>query len=146
MKLRYELAIVVLVALAVLVPGITRYSLVDPWETHYGEVARNMRHNHDLVHMDWPGTNSQGEADEGFRSKPVLTFWLMTAAMTAVDLARDGGYSGEMVHDARTMLAIRLPFAYSSRGVVPTRAADRHAFIPGRARARPPAPPPRGRW
>jgi hypothetical protein len=40
--LGFELALVVLVALAVLVPGIWSYSLVDPWETHYGEVARRM--------------------------------------------------------------------------------------------------------
>src|SRR6185503_20598900 len=93
--LGHELVLVALIALAVYVPGITRYSLVDPWETHYGEVARNMRANHDLVHMDWPGTNLQGELDEGFRSKPVLTFWLMTASMRAVGLAADGGYSGE---------------------------------------------------
>ena len=102
--------LVALVALAVLVPGITRYSLVDPWETHYGEVARNMRANHDLVHMDWPGTNAQADADEGFRSKPVLTFWLMAAGMRAFGVAADGGYSGEMVASGRTMAAIRVPF------------------------------------
>src|SRR6478736_3888100 len=104
-----EFLLVALIAFAVLVPGITRYTLVDPWETHYGEVARVMRANHDLVHLDWPGTNATADADEGFRSKPVLTMWLTAAGMTAVGLARDGGYSGEMVHDARTMLAIRLP-------------------------------------
>src|SRR6476469_8887515 len=104
MKLRYELAVVVLVSLAVLVPGITRYSLVDPWETHYGEVARMMLQEHDLVHLDWPQEN------EGFRSKPVLTFWLMAAGMKAVGLANNGGYAGEMEHDTRTMVAIRLPF------------------------------------
>jgi len=105
-----ELVLVALIALAVYLPGITRYSLVDPWETHYGEVARVMRANHDLVHLDWPGTNLQGEVDEGFRSKPVLTFWLMAAGMRAVGLAADGGYSGELVTDARTMVAIRVPF------------------------------------
>ena len=106
--LALELALVVLVSLAVLVPGITRYSLVDPWETHYGEVARMMLQEHDLVHLDWPQDN------EGFRSKPVLTFWMMAAGMKAVDLAKDGGYSGEMEHDARTMVAIRLPFIASA--------------------------------
>src|SRR5690242_2826058 len=105
-----ELALVALVSLAVLVPGIWRYSLVDPWETHYGEVARSMLRDHDLVHLDWRGTNAEGEADEGFRSKPVLTMWMTAATMSAVGLAHDGGYSGELEHDARTMLAIRLPF------------------------------------
>jgi 4-amino-4-deoxy-L-arabinose transferase-like glycosyltransferase len=102
--LGFELAFVALVSLAVLVPGIWSYSLVDPWETHYGEVARMMRQNHDWVHTEWP------QDGEGFRSKPVLTFWLMAGGMRAVGLAADGGYSGEMVHDARTMVAIRLPF------------------------------------
>ncbi|HZJ64713.1 MAG TPA: hypothetical protein VFD36_14445 [Kofleriaceae bacterium] len=102
--LGFELAFVVLVSLAVLVPGIWSYSLVDPWETHYGEVGRMMLQNHDWVHTEWPQDN------EGFRSKPVLTFWMMAAGMRTVGIAADGGYSGEMVHDARTMIAIRLPF------------------------------------
>jgi 4-amino-4-deoxy-L-arabinose transferase-like glycosyltransferase len=115
--LALELALVIVVALAVLAPGIGRYSLVDPWETHYGEVARNMVRNHDFVHMDWPGTNAYGEVDEGFRSKPVLSFWIMAAAMKAVGLT--DGYSGEMEHDARTMVAIRLPFvAFAVLGLV----------------------------
>jgi 4-amino-4-deoxy-L-arabinose transferase-like glycosyltransferase len=99
-----ELTLVVLIALAVFVPGIWRYSLVDPWETHYGEVARMMLQNNDWVHTQWP------QDGEGFRSKPVLSFWLMAAGMRAVGVGEDGGYSGEMVHDGRTMMGIRLPF------------------------------------
>ena len=34
---------------ALFVPGIWRYSLVDPWETHYGEVARTMLADHDYL-------------------------------------------------------------------------------------------------
>src|SRR5580700_4456301 len=105
-----ELVLVIAVSLAVFVPGITSYSLVDPWETHYGEVARMMLQNHDLVHTEWPGTNANGDQDEGFRSKPVLSFWLMAGSMRAVGLARDGGYSGEMVASGKTMFAIRFPF------------------------------------
>ncbi len=104
-----ELAIVTAVAFAVLAPGIQSYSLVDPWETHYGEVSRMMLQEHDYVHLRWPGTNQQGDPDEGFRSKPVLTFWMIAAGMKVVGLADHGGYSGEMVRDARTMVAIRLP-------------------------------------
>jgi 4-amino-4-deoxy-L-arabinose transferase-like glycosyltransferase len=69
LALGYELALVVVVATALLLPGVWRYSLIDPWETHYGEVARRMLADHDWVHTDWQ--------NEGFRSKPVLTFWLM---------------------------------------------------------------------
>ncbi|HEY0480482.1 MAG TPA: glycosyltransferase family 39 protein [Kofleriaceae bacterium] len=108
--LGFELALVAVVAVAVLVPGIWSYSLVDPWETHYGEVGRMMLQNHDWVHTDWP------QEGEGFRSKPVLTFWLMAGGMRALGLAADGGYSGEMVHDARTMIAIRLPFILCAVG------------------------------
>ncbi|HEX3765703.1 MAG TPA: glycosyltransferase family 39 protein [Kofleriaceae bacterium] len=108
--LGFELALVVLVALAVLLPGIWSYSLVDPWETHYGEVSRMMLQNHDWVHTEWPQDN------EGFRSKPVLQFWMMAASLRALGLAQDGGYSGELVHGARTMIAIRLPFVLSAVG------------------------------
>ena len=100
-----ELALVIVVALAVNVPGIWSYSLVDPWETHYGEVGRMMLQDHDWVHLQWPGGMSPDD-NEGFRSKPVLTFWMIAAGMRAVGLASDGGYSGEMEHDARTMIAM----------------------------------------
>ena len=99
-----ELVLVVAVALAVLVPGIWRYSLVDPWETHYGEVARMMLQNNDWVHTQWP------QDGEGFRSKPVLQFWLMAAGMRAVGVGEDGGYSGEMADSPMVMVGIRLPF------------------------------------
>ena len=104
-----ELALVVVISLAVLVPGISRYSLVDPWETHYGEVARMMLQNHDWVHLDWPG-GMDPKDHEGFRSKPVLSMWLMAASMRAFGIAEDGGYSGEMTDSTMTMVAIRLPF------------------------------------
>jgi 4-amino-4-deoxy-L-arabinose transferase-like glycosyltransferase len=104
-----ELALVVLVSLAVLVPGIWRYSLVDPWETHYGEVARMMLQNHDWVHTDWPG-GMDPKDHEGFRSKPVLSFWAMAASMTVFGVGENGGYSGEMTESPMTMVAIRMPF------------------------------------
>ncbi len=110
-RLGFELVFVVLVACAVLVPGITRYSLVDPWETHYGEVARTMLQDNDFVHTEWRGTYVGGMTDnEGFRSKPVLMFWLMAAGLQSVGVGSDGGYSGEMVATERVMLGIRLPF------------------------------------
>ena len=108
-----ELVLVIVVSLAVLVPGIGSYSLVDPWETHYGEVSREMLQNHDLVHTTWVG--GQGPtANEGFRSKPVLTMWLTTAGLAAFGVAKDGGYSGEIVASDRTMTAIRLPIVVTA--------------------------------
>ncbi len=112
--LAFELALVVVVSAAVLLPGIGSYSLVDPWETHYGEVGRMMLQSHDLVHTQWPGTDAENLPDEGFRSKPVLTFWLMAAGLRSMGVAADGGYSGELVTSARTMIGLRLPFVLTA--------------------------------
>ncbi len=108
--LGFELALVVLVSALVLVPGIWRYSLVDPWETHYGEVAREMLENDDWIRTTWRGTmNGDPDDNEGFRSKPVFQFWLMATGLRAVGV-EDGGYSGEMTDSVKIMIAIRLPF------------------------------------
>jgi 4-amino-4-deoxy-L-arabinose transferase-like glycosyltransferase len=112
--LRLELALVVIVAIAALAPGISHYTLVDPWETHYGEVAREIRQNHDWAHLDWAGGYLDPNEHEGFRSKPVLSFWLMAASMSALGVADNGGYSGEMVASPLTMLAVRLPFVLTA--------------------------------
>ncbi len=102
LPLGFEVAVVFLLACALLLPGIWSYSLVDPWETHYGEVGRRMLQDHDWVHTDWQ--------NEGFRSKPVLTFWMMAASMKALGHGDNGGYSGEMAESPTVVLAIRLPF------------------------------------
>ncbi|HLL23904.1 MAG TPA: hypothetical protein VK427_17320, partial [Kofleriaceae bacterium] len=114
-KLKLEVALVVLVSALVFIPGIQSYSLVDPWETHYGEVAREMLQERDLVHTHWNGTFYSNPTDnEGFRSKPVLMFWMMAAGMQATGVGDHGGYSGEMTASARTMIGIRLPFILSA--------------------------------
>jgi len=97
-----EILVAVALALALLMPGIGSYTLVDPWETHYGEVARRMLQDDDLVHTQWQ--------NEGFRSKPVLTFWMIAGGLRAFGLAEDGGYSGELVSSPWVMFAARLPF------------------------------------
>ncbi len=45
------------------------FSLSDPWETHYGEVAREMLARDDWISLWWA-------QDGWFWSKPVLDFWL----------------------------------------------------------------------
>jgi 4-amino-4-deoxy-L-arabinose transferase-like glycosyltransferase len=60
-----------LLALAMLIylPLLGSFSLIDPWETHYGEVAREMLARDDWISFWW--------AQEGwFWSKPALDFWL----------------------------------------------------------------------
>lgn len=98
----FELALLTLLAMALLIPGIWRYSLVDPWETHYAEVGRRMLQDNDLVRTQWQ--------NEGFKSKPVLTFWMIAASMRSMGIAKDGGFSGEMTSSDAVMFAVRLPF------------------------------------
>jgi len=100
---RHELVVVSLLAVALLVCGLWSYQLIDPWETHYGEVARRMIQDHDWVFLKWQ--------NEVFRSKPILTFWLIAAGMTPFGVAHAGGYSGELVHSDLVVFAVRLPFA-----------------------------------
>jgi 4-amino-4-deoxy-L-arabinose transferase-like glycosyltransferase len=55
-------------------PMMGSFSLLDPWETHYGEVAREMLSRNDWISTWW--------ATEGwFWSKPVLNFWVQALSM-----------------------------------------------------------------
>ncbi|MBU0550877.1 glycosyltransferase family 39 protein [Myxococcota bacterium] len=69
---------------ALYLPGIGAYGLYDPWETHYGEVARNMVETHNYIDPFW---GSPWDPDgvkrerEGFYSKPPLIMWMMAAGM-----------------------------------------------------------------
>jgi 4-amino-4-deoxy-L-arabinose transferase-like glycosyltransferase len=58
------------------VPFTGTFSLLDPWETHYGEVAREMLARDDWLSLWW--------AQEGFFwSKPILDFWLQGLSFVA---------------------------------------------------------------
>jgi 4-amino-4-deoxy-L-arabinose transferase-like glycosyltransferase len=62
-----------LLGVGLYVPLLGSYSLLDPWETHYGEVTREMLARDDWISLWW--------AQEGwFWSKPVLDFWLQGLA------------------------------------------------------------------
>jgi 4-amino-4-deoxy-L-arabinose transferase-like glycosyltransferase len=70
----------VLVAGAVLLfPAMGLYSLWDPWETHYGEVAREILSRDDWISLWWA-------QDGWFWSKPVLNFWIQSVAMASLGL------------------------------------------------------------
>ncbi len=59
----------VLSNIALYVPLLGSYSLSDPWEAHYAEVAREMLARDDWISLWWA-------QDGWFWSKPVLDFWL----------------------------------------------------------------------
>jgi len=58
-------------------PLLGKFSLIDPWETHYGEVAREMLTRDDWISLWW----AQGG---WFWSKPVLSFWLQGLSFSAL--------------------------------------------------------------
>jgi len=61
------------------VPSLGSYSLSDPWETHYGEVAREMLSRDDWISTWWAQEN-------WFWSKPVLDFWLQALSFSLFDV------------------------------------------------------------
>lgn len=100
---RREAALAVGLSLAIFVVGLGRPMLIDPWETHYGEVARRILADDDWIRLQW--------AEEGFRSKPALVAWLIAGSLRLHGLAAGGGRPGELVASAWTEWAARLPFA-----------------------------------
>ena len=92
------------------IPFAGNYGLWDPWETHYGEVARQMAARNDWISLWWPGS-PQDPASGVFFSKPVLTFWLMAIALKLAGLGHDGvAYAQEMTVGFRAEWALRMPF------------------------------------
>ncbi len=94
-----EIAVWLLGAL-ILLPALGSVGLWDPWETHYGEVAREMIARNDYVYPHWESSY--------FFSKPALTLWLMALGMFVfgVESAPSGEPLGSLVE-----WSVRLPFA-----------------------------------
>jgi 4-amino-4-deoxy-L-arabinose transferase-like glycosyltransferase len=65
-------------------PMLGNRSLSDPWETHYGEVAREILARNDWISLWWA-------QDGWFWSKPVLTFWIQAAAMAVTGVRYEPG-------------------------------------------------------
>jgi 4-amino-4-deoxy-L-arabinose transferase-like glycosyltransferase len=57
------------ITIAIYTPMLGSFSLIDPWETHYGEVAREILSRDDWISLWWA-------QDGWFWSKPILDFWL----------------------------------------------------------------------
>lgn len=58
-------------------PTLGIFSLTDPWETHYGEVAREILARDDWISLWWA-------QEDWFWSKPILNFWIQALAMSAL--------------------------------------------------------------
>jgi 4-amino-4-deoxy-L-arabinose transferase-like glycosyltransferase len=71
--LRRPALLVFTLSSALLLPMLGQFGLWDPWETHYGEVAREILARDDWITLWWA-------QDEWFRSKPVFIFWIEALA------------------------------------------------------------------
>jgi len=74
--LRRPALLVFVVASGVMLPMLGAYGLYDPWETHYGEVAREILSRDDWISLWWAH-------EEWFFSKPIFIFWIEALSMGA---------------------------------------------------------------
>lgn len=72
---RRHLLLLTVLAAAVFFPYLGAVGFWDPWEVHYGEVAREMIQRGDFIHPYWENAY--------FFSKPVLSLWMLAAGMLA---------------------------------------------------------------
>ncbi len=89
-----------------LLPMLGQYGLWDPWETHYGEVAREILARDDWITLWWA-------QDEWFRSKPILIFWIEAFAWGALGIPFKPD-----TNPAHPEWAIRLPHYFLAMGAV----------------------------
>jgi len=103
-----------IVAAVTIVPlylgGILASGPWDPWETHYGEVARQMVVRSDPLDLWWqPGNGGpEGGLEKSFASKPALPFWLMALSLRVFGVGTNPA-ADEMVRSAWVPIALRLP-------------------------------------
>lgn len=71
--------LVFVVTAMIYVPLLGTFSLWDPWETHYGEVAREIVARDDWISLWWAHEN-------WFWSKPILIFWSESFWLSALDV------------------------------------------------------------
>ncbi len=102
--------LLVLIAIALIyIPLLGTTGLWDPWETHYGEVAREILARNDWISLWWA-------QDKWFWSKPVLLFWMEALSMgfLGVDFMPDA-------NPANPEWALRLPtllMAFAALGAI----------------------------
>jgi len=104
---RQMVLFVLLIGALLYLPFAGSYGLFDPWETHYGEVGRQMTRRNDFISLYWPGSPLDTEY---FWSKPVLTFWIMALSMKVFGIGGAGLAAGEFALSSRPEWALRIPF------------------------------------
>ncbi|MDB4973584.1 MAG: Polymyxin resistance protein ArnT, undecaprenyl phosphate-alpha-L-Ara4N transferase [Myxococcaceae bacterium] len=97
---------VFVVSSLLLLPMLGQYGLWDPWETHYGEVAREILARDDWITLWWA-------QDEWFRSKPVFIFWIEALAWGALAIP-----FGPDTNPGHPEWALRLPHYLLSMGAL----------------------------
>ncbi len=108
---RQMILLIMLFGVLLYVPFAGSYGLFDPWETHYGEVARQMARRNDFISLYWPGSPLDSEH---FWSKPVLSFWLMCLSLKIFGIGDGGLSAGAFALSTRPEWALRLPFCLMS--------------------------------
>ncbi len=98
---RRVMAVAGALAALLFIPFLGAVGLWDPWETHYGEVARQMIYRNDYVHSYWENA--------WFFSKSPFTMWMQALGMQLVGAVRSPGPLGLW-----TEWGFRLPFALFS--------------------------------
>lgn len=101
---RHGFWLVVLTTLLYL-PMLGSHSLSDPWETHYGEVSREILARNDWISLWWA-------QDGWFWSKPVFDFWIQALAMATLGVRFRPGEMLAAAAEGRTPWpewAVRLP-------------------------------------
>ncbi len=87
---------------ALYLPQLGAYGLWDPWETHYGEVSREILSRDDWISLWWA-------QDKWFWSKPILIFWSEALTWSAAGI----GFRPD-THPDHTEWVLRLPIYFMS--------------------------------
>ena len=72
---------------ALFLPNLGAFGLWDPWETHYGEVTRNMVESYDWISPWWgyrTKIGPKGKQGNYFYSKPIMIFWSEASAVRLI--------------------------------------------------------------
>ena len=114
------------VASALYLPLLGTFGLWDPWETHYGEVAREILSRDDWISLWWA-------QDRWFWSKPIFIFWAEALLWSAsgIDYLPDSNFE-------HAEWVLRLPtYVVSVAGAARRVRRDRAAVEPARRRCSP---------